>query len=551
MAKRELLSPANDTASKAIVDTQTATTRVKAIITECVSQGVSDEELTKRLNKAIAEECKRIPNAGFREQFRKALVTSARKWHYELRETYRISEENLRREAMRQPLNIELQNLLGKTPYQKQLEFRKLLDDGTNPGIPVIKEYQSNVKLAVKALSAEPPKIVTTKNGKAYVMPVRLRAELAVRYAAAVENLQRLIDDGVLFCWISSHANCSPRCRQYQGKLYSLFQGKTTINGQEYGESGTIDGIPYRPINEALSGANNDGNGCISGYGCRHRAIEYEKGSRPPEDFSKAEMEREYAVDKQQRAYENRIRQLKQEEKQLRACGMDKEASAKRKQWRRLTKDYQIYSIEHDRAYYPYRYLIDREEKAELHKGVTSLAQNEGNDIPPPYDRGTIDSDTYKEKFVGLGGKRVISTTIKESRRCIRLNDKTRSERGVFIDTSGKSVFSFTGENSSADYRRFNFSKHKENSLVLVHNHPSGGSFSADDILTISDNQQIKTIVAAGHNGTVYQLSIGDGKRVDKEIYSEYNKTMEKFSYDSHKTLEWLSKKYGWRYKKL
>ena len=362
MAKRELLSPANDTASKAIVDTQTATTRVKAIITECVSQGVSDEELTKRLNKAIAEECKRIPNAGFREQFRKALVTSARKWHYELKETYRISEENLRREAMRQPLNIELQNLLGKTPYQKQFEFRKLLDDGTNPGIPVIKEYQSNVKLAVKALSAEPPKIVTTKNGKAYVMPARLRAELAVRYAAAVENLQRLIDEGVLFCWISSHANCSPRCRQYQGKLYSLFQGKTTINGREYGESGTIDGIPYRPINEALSGANNDGNGCISGYGCRHRAIEYEKGSRPPEDFSKAEMEREYAVDKQQRAYENRIRQLKQEEKQLRACGMDREASAKRKQWRRLTKDYQIYSIEHDRAYYPYRYVIDRDE---------------------------------------------------------------------------------------------------------------------------------------------------------------------------------------------
>ena len=316
MAKRELLSPAHDTASNALVDVQTATTRVKSIITECVSKGISDEELTKRLNKAIAEECKRINDIGFREQFRKSLVISAKKWHYELQQTYRISEENLRRAAMQQPLNVELRNLLAKTPYQKQFEFRKLLDDGTNPGIPVIKDYQSSVKLAVKALSAEPPKIVTTKNGKTYVMPVRLRAEMAVRYAAAVEGLQKLIDEGVLFCWISSHANCSPRCKDFQGKLYSLFKGKVTIDGKEYGESGVIDGIPYRPINEALAGPNGDGNGCISGYNCRHRAIEYERGSRAPEDFSEAEIKREYAIDKQQRSYENRIRQMKQEEQQ-------------------------------------------------------------------------------------------------------------------------------------------------------------------------------------------------------------------------------------------
>lgn len=83
---------------------------------------------------------------------------------------------------------------------------------------------------------------------------------------------------------------------------------------------------------------------------------------RPPADFTEAEIRREYAIDKQQRAYENRIRQLKQEERQLRACGMDKEAKALRKKWRFLTKDYQIYSLEHNRAHYPYRYVVDRDE---------------------------------------------------------------------------------------------------------------------------------------------------------------------------------------------
>ena len=83
-------------------------------------------------------------------------------------------------------------------------------------------------------------------------------------------------------------------------------------------------------------------------------------------------MQREYAIDKQQRSYENRIRQLKQEERQLRACGMDKEASAVRKKWRRLTKDYQIYSVENNRAYYPYRYVIDRTET----NGLTESASD-------------------------------------------------------------------------------------------------------------------------------------------------------------------------------
>ncbi len=43
--------------------------------------------------------------------------------------------------------------------------------------------------------------------------------------------------------------------------------------------------------------------------------------------------------------------------------------SALRKRWRVLTKDYQIYSVEHNRAYYPYRCTIDRVEE----NGLTTL----------------------------------------------------------------------------------------------------------------------------------------------------------------------------------
>lgn len=370
---RQLLSPADDAASRALVTVQTATTRVKETICDGVSNGWKETEITAKLNAVIAAECRKISDVALREQTRKALVTAARKWHYELTETYRILDRNLAREANRQPLDIDVNDLLKKTPYERTAELRKILDEGTSPGIPLIKDYQRSVKIAVKAMSAEPPKTVTVKGGRSYIMPVRLRAELAARYAAAVDNLQTLINDGVLFCWISSHPNCSPRCKDFQGKLYSLFTGKVVIDGEEYNEAGTIDGIRYESINVALAGSNGDGNGCISGYNCRHRAIEYQRGSKPPQDFSEAEIKREYAIDKQQRSYENRIRQLKTEERQLRACGMIKEAAAVRKQWRSLTVDYQIFSAEHDRAFYPYRCVVD---EAEISQNVDNSQES-------------------------------------------------------------------------------------------------------------------------------------------------------------------------------
>ena len=524
MTKRELLSPAHDTASSAIVSVQAATTRVKEIITECVSKGIPDSELTKRLNAAIAQECKYIANEGFREQFKKSLVIAARKWHYELSQTYRINEHNLRQAAMQQPLNVGLLNLLDKTPYQKQFEFRKLLDDGTNPGIPVIKDYQAGVKLAMKALSAEPPKIITTRDGRAYAMPARLRAEMAVRYAAAVENLQRLINDGVLFCWISSHPNCSPRCSKYQGKLYSLFSGTVVIDGKEYRESGTIDGIPYRPINEALAGPNGDGNGCISGYNCRHRAIEYERGSKAPADYSEAEIKREYAIDKQQRDYENRIRQMKQEEKQLRACGMEKEAKDLRKKWRVLTREYQMYSIDHNRAFYPYRCVIDRSEQTEgITTNSTVLEESAAEMVDNPVNWSIINNkqyfDTLKE-FVG--GKRTIGKTIAHvALKALQHRDHSDREDLYLIDArTGQEV----AKNVKATERLKVFPTERMKQLlgkddgrqyIIFHNHPLSSPPSAVDFNSLYKNPKIKFGVIVGHDGTVYKYT------APKEIFPE------------------------------
>lgn len=338
-------SPPSNVAMEAIVQVQTATTQVKQIIEKAVLNGWDDAKLTQELNKCIAKNCANIKNLIVREQTRKSLVTSAKKWHYELKQSLQILNTNL----VTSGLPIQ------KTPAATLMYTRSMLNSGNMVGRPIIENYQRQVKVALKAFAADPPMYAQNADGTIKQTVLRNVAEMTVRYEANIQDVQNLVNKGVKLVWTSSHPNCSPRCKDYQGKLWSLD-----------GTSGVINGIKYSPIQEALEGKNKDGNGIISGYNCRHRLIEYQEGSRPPQDFTAAQIKKEYAIDKRQRAYENNIRHLKTEEMALREAGEDKEASKLRKKWQKLTKDYKVYSLQQGRAFYPYRCVIDRE----IEKGI-------------------------------------------------------------------------------------------------------------------------------------------------------------------------------------
>ena len=61
--------------------------------------------------------------------------------------------------------------------------------------------------------------------------------------------------------------------------------------------------------------------------------------------------------------------------------------------------------------------------------------------------------------------------------------------------------------------------KNKKTALILYHNHPGGNSFSQGDISVLLTNPEIKEMVAVGHNGRVYSLKIGKGKRPTVEAF--------------------------------
>lgn len=349
--------PGEDVAKSAVLNVQNATTKIKELIIESVSTGRNKEQTFEDVKKIIAKCIKNIESIKEKEKTMNALWSLAQKHYYDFSKAIAILSTNAYNKAVfnkliNAPYNYNADGDI-KTVIDK---FRNKLDAEHKNIAPIIEDYQKKVRSLIRTMSAEPPRIVeyTNRNGKriSYTMSLRNRAEMKVRYEANMEELNNYIADGINLVWISTHPNCSPRCKDYQGKLYSLKN-----------ERGTINGIRYEPIDIALRGPLGDGNGCISGYNCRHRLVPYDAKSRPPNDFTEAEIQREYEIDKKQRNFENNIRQLKVNEKMLRANGDTEAAKNLRKKWRILTKEYEIYCLENKRPISLWRCVVSDEEK--------------------------------------------------------------------------------------------------------------------------------------------------------------------------------------------
>lgn len=192
--------------------------------------------------------------------------------------------------------------------------------------------------------------LATSEAKDSYSDRVSLRnvAEMTERWERKVNELEELKAQGVDLVWISTHANASERCAPWQGKLYSIS-----------GRSGTIDGIPFQPLSNAMDifYTTKEGktyrNGCISGFNCRHVLIPYKKGNKPIEVSDKV-IAKYRAIEENQRAMERAIR-----EKSALAIGLKDinrpQARYLAEQSKELYEQYKAYCDKNKVAYYPAR----------------------------------------------------------------------------------------------------------------------------------------------------------------------------------------------------
>lgn len=177
---------------------------------------------------------------------------------------------------------------------------------------------------------------------------LRNRAEFEVRGQAQQDAIDGFKARGVKLVICSTHADCSERCRPWQGRVYSLdgMRGRTD------------DGREYIPLEEATdiyytTKAGKRWKNGLLGFNCRHFLVEYQKGYYFPKPNAKEER-REYVITQAQRRLEENVRRWRTEAVEAKGINPEryKEARAKAIEW---NKKYIAYSRANDRAYYPSR----------------------------------------------------------------------------------------------------------------------------------------------------------------------------------------------------
>lgn len=216
-------------------------------------------------------------------------------------------------------------------------------------GVPLRKFWQDytkdNVRPVIDRLckeQARDPNDLTGRNS------LRNLAEMEVRYNDHLQQIDSLKASGNKLVIASTHADCSDRCRPWQGRVYSLD-----------GSSGqTEDGRRYVPLENATDVFYTTKAGItykngLLGFNCRHYLVPYQNGFKfPPPNVQ--EERKQYAITLKQRALERNVREWRT--KAVESKGLDENAyNTARQKAMEWNKIYIKFSQENNRAYYPSR----------------------------------------------------------------------------------------------------------------------------------------------------------------------------------------------------
>lgn len=164
-----------------------------------------------------------------------------------------------------------------------------------------------------------------------------------------------------------------------------------------------------------------------------------------------------------------------------------------------------------------------------------------------------IESENYRRAFDGIFKKDKLNSEVcRQTRKAIRLNDGRQTENYAFIFEDGSKVVTGKSGTFGGSIDVSCLSGKATGSVVLTHNHPLSSSFSIEDIQLLLNVPQIKTMIAGGHNGVVYKLSIGNGTHsIDGNLASIYNILKKQFDGDLNRVVSELAKRYKWRYERV
>lgn len=231
---------------------------------------------------------------------------------------------------------------LERRGYDKENLYGQPLNKFAND---YVKQY---VKPILDKLAEQYPYDPDDISNKKYRNSLRNRVEMEVRYNAHEEQITQLKNAGNKLVIASRHADCSERCREWQGRVYSLDgTSGTTDDGREYVPLEIARDITY-PTKKGKTYKNG-----LLGFNCRHYLVAYEKGLEFPNP-NPIEERKQYMITLTQRQLERNVRRWRIEALTCKNADEDGYLYARNKaiEW---NKKYIEYSQKNNRAYYPSR----------------------------------------------------------------------------------------------------------------------------------------------------------------------------------------------------
>ncbi len=345
-----------------ILEIEQATTDLKLLIKKSLTDFVSINNTRREATMLIDEVYEYVIKYGddyetMANQTKESLTKCFNEWYAQALQTLKEmgatpfirNVRSLIRGDDRKGLNAYILNENGKMVKARvdASELRKYITSHKfAAGQLMIDDYKKKMNVAMVEIAKERPTLTgINKNGKRYTLSLRNLAEMKTRYEAKQEDMERLRKAGINLVIASQHVDSSKRCEPWQGRVYSL-DGSSGRTKDKHRWS-------YIPLKVAID------NGFL-GYNCRHRVVKYMENMDKPKPIPTSVIKHERKVDATQREYEREI---------LRAQNLEKMDLENSNKWAKTAKqlflEYQKYSKQNERAFYPWRCGIEKGNKLE------------------------------------------------------------------------------------------------------------------------------------------------------------------------------------------
>lgn len=337
-----MIQDANDRLNPQVLALEAAQTEIRRIVKEGYLQGKTKAEINRRLQTVISTALAKVSNAEIREAARRSLNGFAERQYQTYIRAFGISpvlllslialnNRNTPRTERRQAEEVVRERM----PVNYQTDEK---------GLPLGEYHETYMKRVFDELANQTALDPGDGSGR---NSLRNRAEMEVRYQRHQDEIEELRKvTNLVVC--SVHADCSNRCKDWQGRVYSLDgTSGTTPDGRRYIPLETATDIYY-----TTKAGKTYKNGLL-GFNCRHKLFAYKAGMAVP-TVSAKERETEYAITEKQRRMEREIRKTKDFAEQYRGVS-PKISAAYEKHAAKLYKEYKAFSRKNQRAYYPSR----------------------------------------------------------------------------------------------------------------------------------------------------------------------------------------------------